>query len=82
MLYLSAAAPPAGRQLKEAVTMDRDGCSCEGENTGTSCPRCGSELSLLYWCETCEQPAAGKRCPVCGLKTHKVPEPIRVGRDG
>jgi len=47
-------------------------CSRCGADQQDSCPVCEKKESPGYWCETCGQVVADKRCPLCGLKTRKM----------
>lgn len=51
--------------------MTAEKCTC-GEKPEESCPVCG-EKEKVYWCEVCRQQVDSKRCPLCGLKTRKMP---------
>jgi hypothetical protein len=33
---------------------------------------CVTKVQFRYWCEVCEKTVDEKRCPSCGLKTHKI----------
>ncbi|HXE95241.1 MAG TPA: hypothetical protein VN642_02460 [Dongiaceae bacterium] len=57
------------------MKMDNEGCSCSDKKSGITCRACESGLLLTYWCETCQQPVAEKRCPRCGLKSRKDRRP-------
>jgi hypothetical protein len=46
-------------------------CTC-GANPRESCPVCDKKEPPGYWCETCVQVVADKRCPLCGLKARKM----------
>ncbi|HEY6873318.1 MAG TPA: hypothetical protein VI298_11400 [Geobacteraceae bacterium] len=37
------------------------------------CSACGERQPLPCWCDTCKRAVAEKRCPLCGLKTRKMP---------
>lgn len=52
--------------------MDNKQCTCNATKTGVECRSCGTDMLLPYWCETCKQLVAEKRCPDCGLKCRKV----------
>lgn len=47
-------------------------CRCKGGEKGETCPVCGEERTLPYWCPTCRMAVADKRCPLCGLKATKL----------
>lgn len=55
--------------------MNREDCSSGDKEPEIACKMCGSEITLPYWCETCQRPVAEKRCPCCGLKTRKSRRP-------
>ena len=50
---------------------DRE-CTCGNSKPGAVCQVCRDRESLQYWCESCEQTVAEKRCPLCGLKARKL----------
>lgn len=58
--------------------MNRDECNCEEKDSGLTCPLCDQEISLPYWCETCERRVPEKRCLGCGLKARKVRSPGKI----
>lgn len=56
------------------MEISKNHCACTTEtetDSGVNCRSCGVD-ALPYWCETCKQLVADKRCPTCGLKCIKV----------
>lgn len=51
---------------------DQPECHCSDRHAAVACRSCGREVPYDYWCETCQQLVADKRCPGCGLKARKV----------
>ncbi len=61
------------------MTMVGGKCACAGGKPGEGCPACAERELPAYWCDSCRQAVAGKRCPLCGLKARKRREQ-REGR--
>lgn len=61
--------------VRNHATEDQDPTPAGGVNpcpgNDGACLFCiGQEL--LYWCDSCGQAVAEKRCPLCGLKARKM----------
>jgi predicted RNA-binding protein with PUA domain len=48
-------------------------CGCADQEQG-SCAACRREEIVWYWCDSCKRSVPDKRCPLCGLKTHRMKE--------
>jgi predicted RNA-binding protein with PUA domain len=59
--------------------MDNTGCNCSNKASEMTCRINSRGEPLPYWCETCQQLVADKRCPGCGLKSRKVRQAERSG---
>jgi len=54
--------------------MTDENCICGSAKSGADCSLCRERKYLPYWCESCRQAVAEKRCPLCGLKAKKIRE--------
>jgi hypothetical protein len=73
--YCAAACPDFMIRVVQAgakQAMSDENCICSVKKPGEVCPVCAESALPLYWCDSCGQSVAEKRCPLCGLKARKV----------